>query len=71
MADMSSSLKVVNIALVFCASFSLLAIFILILFILTLCSLLVPQEQLLVVEEEVEQLLQVQEPLQLGPQLVW
>merc|ERR1719184_618665 len=29
MADMSSSLKVVNIALVFCASFSLLAIFIL------------------------------------------
>merc|ERR1719490_205113 len=42
MADMSSSLKVVNIALVFCASFSLLAIFILILFILTLCSLLVP-----------------------------
>merc|ERR1719233_1911395 len=37
MADMSSSLKVVNIALVFCASFSLLAIFILILF-----SLLVP-----------------------------
>merc|ERR1712212_397540 len=35
MADMSSSLKVVNIALVFCASFSLLAIF-------TLCSLLVP-----------------------------
>merc|ERR1719500_1841225 len=42
MADMSSSLKVVNIALVFCASFSLLAIFILILFIFTLCSLLVP-----------------------------
>merc|ERR1719220_3134280 len=42
MADMSSSLKVVNIALVFCASFSLLAIFILILFILTLCSDLVP-----------------------------
>merc|ERR1719400_1159692 len=42
MADMSSSLKVVNIALVFCASFSLLAIFNLILFILTLCSLLVP-----------------------------
>merc|ERR1719289_176725 len=37
MADMSSSLKVVNIALVFCASFSLL-----ILFIFTLCSLLVP-----------------------------
>merc|ERR1719397_1506762 len=37
MADMSSSLKVVNIALVFCASFSLLAMFI-----LTLCSLLVP-----------------------------
>merc|ERR1719167_2047510 len=36
-ADMSSSLKVVNIALVFWASFSLLAIFI-----LTLCSLLVP-----------------------------
>merc|ERR1719397_1817101 len=30
MADMSSSLKVVNIALVFCASFSLLAIFILV-----------------------------------------
>merc|ERR1719384_1443653 len=42
MADMSSSLKVVNIALVFCASFSLLAIFILILFIFPLCSLLVP-----------------------------
>merc|ERR1719341_2055911 len=42
MADMSSSLKVVNIALVFCASFSLLAIFILVLFIFTLCSLLVP-----------------------------
>merc|ERR1719209_1144687 len=42
MADMSSSLKVVNIALVFCASFSLLAIFVLILFIFTLCSLLVP-----------------------------
>merc|ERR1719341_457395 len=42
MADMSSSLNVVNIALVFCASFSLLAIFILILFIFTLCSLLVP-----------------------------
>merc|ERR1719209_1726878 len=42
MADMSNSLKVVNIALVFCASFSLLAIFILILFIFTLCSLLVP-----------------------------
>merc|ERR1719382_1123040 len=42
MADMSSSLKVVNIALVFCASFSRLAIFILILFIFTLCSLLVP-----------------------------
>merc|ERR1719430_2006858 len=42
MADMSSSLKVVNIALVFCASFSLLAIFNLILFIFTLCSLLVP-----------------------------
>merc|ERR1719430_2050343 len=42
MADMSSSLNVVNIALVFCASFSLLAIFNLILFILTLCSLLVP-----------------------------
>merc|ERR1719266_285225 len=42
MADMSSSLKVVNIALVFWASFSLLAIFILILFIFTLCSLLVP-----------------------------
>merc|ERR1712012_1226978 len=41
-ADMSSSLKVVNIALVFWASFSLLAIFILILFIFTLCSLLVP-----------------------------
>merc|ERR1719341_1131759 len=40
MADMSSSLKVVNIALVFCASFSRLAI--LILFIFTLCSLLVP-----------------------------
>merc|ERR1719209_22290 len=42
MVDMSSSLKVVNIALVFCASFSLLAIFNLILFIFTLCSLLVP-----------------------------
>merc|ERR1719370_1657909 len=42
MADMSSSLKVVNIALVFCASFNRLAIFILILFIFTLCSLLVP-----------------------------
>merc|ERR1719184_785405 len=42
MADMSSSLKVVNIALVFCASFSLLAIFNLLLFIFTLCSLLVP-----------------------------
>merc|ERR1719462_1066546 len=42
MADMSSSLKVVNIALVFWASFSLLAIFSLILFIFTLCSLLVP-----------------------------
>merc|ERR1719447_1323949 len=42
MADMSSSLKVVNIALVFWASFSLLAIFILIRFIFTLCSLLVP-----------------------------
>merc|ERR1719209_1366458 len=42
MADMSSSLKVVNIALVFWASFSLLAIFNLILFIFTLCSLLVP-----------------------------
>merc|ERR1719362_1820609 len=42
MADMSSSLNVVNIALVFCASFSLLAIFSLILFIFTLCSLLVP-----------------------------
>merc|ERR1711971_123925 len=42
MADISSSLKVVNIALVFCASFSLLAIFNLILFIFTLCSLLVP-----------------------------
>merc|ERR550525_1968051 len=47
MADMSSSLKVVNIALVFCASFSLLAIFILILFIFTLCSLLVRQSLLL------------------------
>merc|ERR1712045_972139 len=42
MADMSSSLKVVNIALVFCASFSLLAIFNLILFIFTLCPLLAP-----------------------------
>merc|ERR1719234_2722826 len=42
MADISNSLKVVNIALVFCASFSLLAIFNLILFIFTLCSLLVP-----------------------------
>merc|ERR1719449_377457 len=39
---MSSSLKVVSMALVFCASFSLLAIFILILFILTRCSDLVP-----------------------------
>merc|ERR1719320_139161 len=42
MADISNSLKVVNIAFVFCASFSLLAIFNLILFIFTLCSLLVP-----------------------------
>merc|ERR1719504_124688 len=42
MADISNSLKVVNIALVFWASFSLLAIFNLILFIFTLCSLLVP-----------------------------
>merc|ERR1712172_119169 len=42
MADISNSLKVVNIALVFCASFSLLAIFNLIRFIFTLCSLLVP-----------------------------
>merc|ERR1719180_69119 len=42
MADISSSLKVVNIAFVFWASFSLLAIFNLILFIFTLCSLLVP-----------------------------
>merc|ERR1719234_2718630 len=42
MADISSSLKVVNIAFVFCASFSLLAIFNLIRFIFTLCSLLVP-----------------------------
>merc|ERR1740128_1615676 len=39
---MSSSLKVVSMALVFCASFSLLAIFNLILFILTRCSDLVP-----------------------------
>merc|ERR1712181_21136 len=42
MADISNSLKVVNIALVFRASFSLLAIFNLIRFIFTLCSLLVP-----------------------------
>merc|ERR1719234_911243 len=42
MADISNSLKVVNMALVFWASFSLLAIFNLILFIFTLCSLLVP-----------------------------
>merc|ERR1719234_2633094 len=42
MADISNSLKVVNIAFVFWASFSLLAIFNLILFIFTLCSLLVP-----------------------------
>merc|ERR1712192_327382 len=42
MADISNSLKVVNIALVFWDSFSLLAIFNLILFIFTLCSLLVP-----------------------------
>ena len=41
-ALMSSSLKVVNIALVFWASLSLLAIFILILFILTRCSDRVP-----------------------------
>merc|ERR1712110_1356455 len=39
---MSSSLKVVSMAFVFCASFSLLAIFCLILFILTQCSDLVP-----------------------------
>merc|ERR1719369_660284 len=39
---MSNSLKVVNIALVFCASFNLLAIFIRIRFILTRCSDLVP-----------------------------
>merc|ERR1719153_2051297 len=39
---MSNSLKVVNIALVFCASFSLLAIFRRIRFIFTLCSDLVP-----------------------------
>ena len=39
---MSSSLNVVSMALVFCASLSLWAIFILILFILTLCSDLVP-----------------------------
>ena len=38
----SSSLKVVSMALVFWASFSLLAILSLILFILTLCSDLVP-----------------------------
>jgi hypothetical protein len=31
----------------------------------------VQQEQQQVVVEEVEQLLQEQEPLQLGPQLVW
>jgi hypothetical protein len=31
----------------------------------------VQQEQLQVVVEEVVQLLQEQEPLQLGPQLVW
>ena len=34
-------------------------------------QLQVQQGQLRVVEEEVEQLLQEQEPLQLGPQLVW
>ena len=39
---MSSSLKVVSMALVFWASFSLLAILSLILFILTRCSDLVP-----------------------------
>merc|ERR1719369_1989214 len=39
---MSNSLKVVNIALVFCASFNLLAIFIRMRFIFTLCSDLVP-----------------------------
>ena len=39
---MSSSLNVVSMALVFCASLSLWAIFILILFILTLCSDRVP-----------------------------
>merc|ERR1719312_47542 len=39
---MSNSLKVVSIALVFCASLRRLAIFCLILFILTLCSDLVP-----------------------------
>merc|ERR1719233_56267 len=38
----SNSLKVVSMALVFCASLSLLAIFSLIRFILTLCSDLVP-----------------------------
>merc|ERR1719187_232828 len=42
MADMSSSLKVVSMALVFCASFNLEAIFSLILFIFTLCSERVP-----------------------------
>merc|ERR1712228_844688 len=39
---MSNSLKVVSMALVFCASFRRLAIFCLILFIFTLCSDLVP-----------------------------
>lgn len=34
-------------------------------------QLQVQQAQLQVVGEEVEQLLQEQEPLQLGPQLVW
>merc|ERR1719189_3453254 len=42
MADMSSSLKVVSMALVFCASFSREAIFMRILFIFTLCSERVP-----------------------------
>lgn len=40
--DISISLNVVNIALTFCASFNLDAIFNRILFILTLCSVLVP-----------------------------
>merc|ERR1712172_126992 len=84
MADISNSLKVVNIALVFCASFSLLAIFNLIRFIFTLCSLLVPaisaleqlqQLGLLVALVEVGGAMPVallgEERLQLGQLLAW